>query len=173
MKLHDLGTRIVTSHGLKMLNPEDRSDVVKERVDNSIGGSSATPVEYNISILNHVDSTHPGLYWPLPRLRLSHPRYWYCPMSIYQLQEVANHQTSSIRPLLPLRARRRAHRPRKESPHAHDLRSHWRTRTTGRGRQVSTDVDSLQYSQPCRLPTKYAPISNSQIDGSDIHHLLL
>ena len=95
----------------------------------------------------------PGLRRPPPRLPLPYPRH-------------------SLRPLLPLRARRRALRPRAQNPQPHDLRRHRDATPAHPNRQTAPQPLRPQRRLAHPLPPKPAALPLGQAHRSDIPHFL-
>ena len=64
----------------------------------------------------------------------------------------------SVRPLLPLRARRRAHRPLKEAPHPAHIRRHHAASAAMRSRPLPARPLGAEHHQPRRVPAEPAAL---------------
>ena len=73
----------------------------------------------------------------------------------------ANEEPLSLRPLLPLRARRRAHRPLQETPHPSDIRRNRTPSATMRSRRLPARPVGAEHHQPRRVPTEPTPVPSS------------
>lgn len=144
----------------------------------------------------NVDIASSGLHWPASRLLFPHSCHWCallrysssisipCPVPLClriaaipawttrreDLQ--ADMSLTSIRPLLPLRARRRAHRFCKEAPHAPHFRRHCCPTIPRARRRLSMGTLGAEHSQPRRVPAEPATLPSREVDRSHIHRVL-
>ena len=118
-----------------------------------------------------------------PRLRLPHPRHRYLfpppfPQSSHPqtntptLTPPPPFLLSSLRPLLPLRTSRRAHRPREETPHPTHLQHHHAPNPPHHHRPLPAIPIRPQHRQPCRLRGQPAPFPHRKAIVTAVHSVL-
>jgi hypothetical protein len=75
----------------------------------------------------------------------------------------------SLRPILSVGAGRRAHGHCEEDPHLSDLRRHWHASPPHCRRPISPRLERAGGRESCCLFVELTPLSDREIDGSNIH----